>query len=664
MCGERVGERARETHTHTHTHTDECREWKGAERGVCGGEGARQGGRDGCRWPLLLSRRTLPSMHAIVARPPEDEGSTSILSMHTRPDPGGGSCESALFSNVWNFVCQPARFLPTDETSVSLPAHLKVTPLGCVSHINANQTGVDVMKRHCRFLCVPYTLLHQTRVLMCESIMARTILPPLCELHSIRFPVYFKIRLTVETSVMDDGFVVSCVKNVSEALERHFGSDAVDASPERFRVVVAKRPAYPQPVSGMSWERCSESEQGSAAPSAVAEKVNAAASRASPDAPVVHLPVGQAGDMVGMEVDSSCVVRCASGAFRPMDRSWSFGIHVHVPDIVVDIDRMGILRETLINKLSHHGKLWTGLFGGIWTRSPRRTEWCRMVTERCYFSTAPRRNMRGGIRMLGVPKPVQCGKAKTKTHFGTLCDCELNQGYFLDRECVYSYHSTSVRGTMDEGESHRVRMDPLRCLRETSVRCQDDTPLTETFLNDRSPAVVEGSLFATRGSTTVVASVPPRLPGGAGASSSQLAHLNVVEQKIKQHEFGAKRKRHVEVEDGRVQSMMAALAADFSEHYVNVGIRVLYLASERTYQVLFSGEDAEFCPNLNGHHDRPCVYMVVRPTSVDATTYRAILKCSCTDAINRRGPGQGGTFCQRYVCSMCLTKEASRLLER
>ena len=284
----------------------------------------------------------------------------------------------------------------------------------------------------------------------------------------------------------------------------------------------------------------------------------------------------------------TCLVCTKARATPESDGSWKHGIHLHWPNVVLEVDTAQHIRVNVVHAL-HYESDWTSWLG---VHTPPWDD----IVDRAIFD-----NPMGGLRMVGSPKVRRCACYGTDA---VACDvCHLRNKQYVSDDNPYWLTSVVVDGA-DAAERQAVlrsyTSNTVRMLRALSVRRDENTPLTPGF----------------RPFDGCVPPEPPRAP-----SSRKRTHAALDDVK----KLKAAEQRH-EITNKRITGVVRQILIRQSSHYAESKMRIFRhtIRQKQSYRVILSGIGARYCKNKGDYHTGNNVYMqIVRCGS----SYVAQMRC-------------------------------------
>ena len=165
-----------------------------------------------------------------------------------------------------------------------------------------------------------------------------------------------------------------------------------------------------------------------------------------------------------------CVVCSKSnGGVDCGEGKWKHGLHMHWPELILQVEQAFILRLSIIAGLDRHTD-WTELMGC------RRPEWSAIVDEGVYRRSSTSSVRSGGLRMIGAPKAKKC-KACHKDHLCTECGGHNNR-HIIDMNVYVPYGVLVGPRFVDDAA---LRDDVHALVMATTVRRDMSVQLTAGF---------------------------------------------------------------------------------------------------------------------------------------------------------------------------------------
>ena len=290
----------------------------------------------------------------------------------------------------------------------------------------------------------------------------------------------------------------------------------------------------------------------------------------------------------------TCIICHKScGGVRHSAELFKHGLHVHFPGLVVTHERAKQIRIGVVMGLDERD--WT-----TYLMVPRPS-WEDIVDEAVYKAS----ENGGGLRMAFAPKADKCRDCPKKAEHELCQSCGNENGKHKIDWSHYVLYKAFVGGVSDAALTQRLAASPMQLWKHTTVRCADDTPLTPGF------AVYPGC--------PLLSLLPGETSGGKKRARSGILGDDA-------GKLPPKFRKYDEVTDPKIVAIMRRHLLHFSEKYESCRLSVRWNGAQ--YRVLLSGEQARWCKNKKGYHNRQRVYMEVY-RSKGAAHSVATMKCWC-----------------------------------
>ena len=522
-------------------------------------------------------------------------------------------------------------------------------------------------------------------------------LPPISEIHTSNFPMFFDVDLKAAIPTLSSLFVTKIVGCIQTAVSKFFPGGAKKETRENmlqiralgtmpkdwFRVIVCTKfekgeeKAKPLSMEFLEWELVDESHWGVPLESEalrerfeemssvlrqelkvcisileeevkresmieersrIRDKIRCYQDKFESLSVVKFTPIHwRTWDTVNrLQIHSEHFVTTSHGdTFRPVRRHWKHGIHIHLPDVIIDVNKAGVIREAVICELSRER-----YFADELKTVPN---WKDIVDEKVYNGSS----RAGGLRMIGAPKTVRC---RIKHASDDVCICNRHKGYIVD-ESIYwptkMFLGTKASELFDVPLEVNLPSDLRTLLKITRVASKQNVPLTEGFDLETFQNV-------------------PRFEDGSGFKEGHRTKRKSREVEPTRDERALTRNKDLKIgpsknflddgaviKDERLLDILETQLYTHSKQYQFAKIRARY-AGNKIF-VTLSGEGSGFCLNLNGVHKSENVYMVVRMKS-NRGDMESVMKCFCKCQILRRDNGGRNQYCSTFED----TKELAR----
>ena len=479
-------------------------------------------------------------------------------------------------------------------------------------------------------------------------------MPSVSEIHTSVFPFYLDIDVKMRSAAPLTEFYVRVVACLQETIasffpdRSHADGDLASSSGARpFRVVLCeKHRATPGEANFHEWEEFTfdEEERGTDSSPPLREVAT------PPQSLLARLARGQtkfsrgewgtdetlAGfvpladeyvSVPGDEAGGGGAVR----RFRPTDRTWKHGAHVHVPELLVDVNRVALVRESFLARLERES--WKGLLGF----DPSYAQWRDIVDEAVYKNQT-------GLRLIGAPKAKRCPVKHEKAKCCSLCRM-MNYGNVVEPN--FYWPTRVFRGFDREEEGSRLRVRPrceedqqngiinnvARALRNTTVRSPVDATPTPGFSPPPGcPPVPQSSIFYS----------------GASASGASRKKKMIEREAMGDTATGGKRQRgetkKTLVTDSAVNAAIRKVVSLFGSYYDNC-VLVAKEDGKGGFEVAFRGNGATYCLNKDGYHASSTPKVKLRPVGAARKAYVATMYCWSQKQVQY---GRGLCYCSDW----------------
>jgi hypothetical protein len=287
---------------------------------------------------------------------------------------------------------------------------------------------------------------------------------------------------------------------------------------------------------------------------------------------------------------------CDDGAHR------KYGLHLHWPSLLVNIDRARELRESIIAGLERV-EGWAALLLGEQGEGQVAVDWRDAV------DASVLRN-HGGLRMVGAPKASKCRDCHGSRDRGACATCGRHHNCHVIDPAAYGLFAVLRGEALDE--AHRVRLAANLCLllRATSVRTEKQTETPGYRPYPGCPRVRAEEFPAAGGKRKRVDGDEARL--GAGF------------------------RREPPISDPRMLAVVRRHLAAHSPEYAHAHA-VVRFDGKGCYRAVLSGEGATWCANKREHHNRQHVYMELRAAAGGGGRHQSYMRCWCRCPVKRHG---------------------------
>lgn len=317
--------------------------------------------------------------------------------------------------------------------------------------------------------------------------------------------------------------------------------------------------------------------------------------------PSFDIPEAHAASLATLGVTSDVGVRVDDNVYiRPCRRLFKHGVHVHWPGVVVDITRAYQIRRGVVLALARGAQRLAQHVGTLFSE-------CQLedVVDGAVYST--------GLRMIGAPKAQLVRSANlARPYQWTMYNNNTHQlmRYAIDPRCYMA--AMVVRGgevdadALREGGSiGRSAKDIWQTMAEwTSVRCADDTPVTDGYVAHSGLHVITGPA--------------PRAPPGK-------------RKKTEAASASTPRNYDEPVTDAEklrvIKDMLVQIGHDKKtgqSHYRDTEITVHYSAKQHQYHVNLRNLGCTYCLNKKDYHRSNRAYMQI--LLKDKAAY-AVMRC-------------------------------------
>lgn len=260
---------------------------------------------------------------------------------------------------------------------------------------------------------------------------------------------------------------------------------------------------------------------------------------------------------------------------------YKHGIHLHWPDLMVDIERAYYIRASMIAGLDRFD--WTHELG-----APQQN-WEGILDHSVY---------KGGLRMVGAPKAVKCSNCKARTSSSCHVCGNRNGGYIINPS-TYAFH-LAVRGeNVDEALTANIRPNMRKWIDYTTVRAKMGTPLTPGYARYTGCPL-------------------PNINFASGSSSKR--KVPAPDSKLEK-----RFKKNPEITDPQVCKVMRELLLEHSEFYRHSRMSIRF--DGKMYKISLTGDGGHYCLNKGGDHNGQHVFMEI--TQTKSKQYESRMGCYC-----------------------------------
>ena len=271
--------------------------------------------------------------------------------------------------------------------------------------------------------------------------------------------------------------------------------------------------------------------------------------------------------------------------------TWKHGIHLHWPEVVVQVEQAFQLRMSMIVGLDRRID-WTSLVG------IKRPQWSSIVDEGVYRRDSSMSARSGGLRMIGAPKAKKCKACKSD-----MClECGFhNNRHVIDTNVYTLYGVMCASSFIDDSE---LRHDTHALVMATTVRRHSSVELTLGY----TPYV--GCPLA-----------PSALALASSSSSRKRKPANDDDTK----RLGARFLVNSEIDNPHVVQVVRSLLVRHSSHYDRSRPSIRF--DGQSYRVTLSGDGATYCLNKQAPHNSMRVYMEIVRSGASCISR---MRCWCT----------------------------------
>ena len=322
----------------------------------------------------------------------------------------------------------------------------------------------------------------------------------------------------------------------------------------------------------------------------------------------------------------SCIICTKSnGGVQIKDGVWKYGLHMHWPDLILEVEQAFYIRESIIAGLDFEE--WESELG------ISRPPWNTIVDEAVYRRDG-KAERSGGLRMVGAPKAKKCDNC------ATLSSCHLcglqNGRYIMDNNVYVLFEVVFVgeNGLLCiDTEKKGYYTNKAKLIHKTSVRRVqanlDVTPGFKPYIGCPTPFLFATTSTGKRKCTDTDDSASKRL--------------------------GVRFKKSEVVEELEVVDIVKSLLIKHSPHYARSRMAIRF--DGKAYNITLTGDGGRFCLNKGECHSSQHVFMeIVKRTS--AIHYGSRMRCFNKKQVNRLD-GMCQTFKSPFID--LSTKEVARL---
>lgn len=512
------------------------------------------------------------------------------------------------------------------------------------------------------------------------------VLGALTEIHTPLFPMFFDVDLMLERATPIDDFVRCLAGIIQTVIATFYPHGPVVVAPESestpapsvpstdwFRVVVCTKhendfstgetrrhvcppaPFKRPPVTWVEVTDTSQSDRSGAveAPDVLAEALLRAALQASDSAcpgvtegTVLHLAPADAKTSEGLGLVAGDVVKVhvswtrtnpeqgEDRFFRPVGGKWKHGLHIHVPEVVVNVEQAARIRSSVLDQLDLHGRRVAHYLKTDSGNEVYNLKWSEIIDEGVYRHTL----RGGGLRLIGAPKTERC---RARHPMGAVCPCMSNGGKLIDPCYYWPEHVYRGKQVVYENDlpvdvarpEAFLRDESDAALREmvrmTTVRCAVDVEATPGWRMDPS------SMLSRRSMWNAGATDRKKLPLAfePSAQEVQLAKTKVATGGEKASTFLTD---EAYINDPRKLREIRGILESISPRYAAVALRARGTSDHII--VCLQGRGCNFCPGKGREHSRSTVFMYISTKDRARTAFGgpvrrsfvAVLKCHST----------------------------------
>lgn len=565
------------------------------------------------------------------------------MASYTPLPPSSDHWLPSSWSKLANFLSYPRNYVREIGPNCEFNKTGKTTEK--ISHTNMNGGTYYVADEY---------LSHFNRFLI-EDLKHGHVLPPFTEIHTPLFPMFFDVDMALALStpsVTFSNYIAGIIQDVITKFYPRPGDEVATGIPPEadwFHVVVCSKhingreACQPLPVKDLSeWEELDDSVTCCVRrnpPDYLTEALRRSKLRFSPGDLKQHGMQSfhiESNECVEVHVDASTVRR-----FRPKQRLWKHGLHIHIPELIVNVDRAALLRMGLVDTLSKNDLEVEEMLQDGKGKHVIHLQWEKIIDEGVY-----KHNLRGGgLRMIGAPKSKRCPAAPHPR--GTVCKCQVNNGKLID---PYYYWPNRVYcgriHTTMKPKDVSVPEDIKELIKMTTVRCSAKVEETKGGIDYEGHRIKKDSMWATR-------DAPQRARFQLSKTEKLIARRRSYNGGIDGNTFLTD---SAVIQDSAKLRVIRKVLVNCSgdgkgKHYANVKFvaRVPPLGGDRII-VTCSGEGAGFCLNLNGTHNSANVFMIIRregggkKRANETLRYEGVIYCRCNHEIVR----SGGVMCKNF----------------
>jgi hypothetical protein len=443
---------------------------------------------------------------------------------------------------------------------------------------------------------------------------------PISELHSVEFPLFVDVDLKVEVPVLPSAFKEKLAQTCSQQVCRFYAKRTEEST---FDSLICNKSGPPKPYNdtdknrvGKVWLAMSlcelDAERGQGWVVEVTSREIQAAIQEEYDktkegSRKVTLPADKYAPFDGFLSLNHRVTLSDGSRLRPMGE-WKHGLHIHWPNLIVNVDQAVQMRESIVSGLeAENYKEDTAL------DLRRNSDICSpfiawdIAIDSKVYNKHPNS---GGLRLVFAPKAEKCkephcpGKAKGKSdlcpHHPRDATRERRGGHVYD-DSMYKVDFYISNGEVNTERTLEYKRSARKTLADTSVRNYCGKPLTEGF------KVYSGC-----------PPVPDQKKKRNGSSSQytqifELAMLDVARRLLKRH----------------------------SPHYEHSVVNLMKHNTREYMVAKLSGDGATFCANKESFHHSMTSYMEIK--MVKQKLY-SVIRCNCPCMVKR---GRG-VLCKDY----------------
>lgn len=286
-----------------------------------------------------------------------------------------------------------------------------------------------------------------------------------------------------------------------------------------------------------------------------------------------------------------CIVTDKTGhaVKNPETDLYKHGIHLHFPNIMVDVDSARQIRMGVLNGLVSYLGSWADILG-----VDPGDAWDDIVDDAVYNT---------GLRMIGAPKATKCRGCTPKPDDSCKQCRGQNNRYIIDTRVYKLCMALNADGERDLDYEREMR-NISNLLTKCSVRAPKGTVPTEGY------AVYPGCPQLSSKHLTAAALGKKR--------KAAISSLNGSAKRP------ADRRYTDEITDAKARDVARKYLLTYSDKYATCTFKLF--RGGNTIRVKLYGDDAKYCINKVGYHRSNNVYMDITRKGLDADVY---MKCYC-----------------------------------